>query len=71
MILLSPMPVDFFNSLTDVEYSNLLIEAVFSNSPLLGKKLPPVKYSYLLTFPDHETEILAALCFAQFFYQPF
>ena len=29
MILLSPMPVDFFNSLTDVEYSNLLIEAFF------------------------------------------
>ena len=53
------MPVCFFNSPPNGEYSNLLILPAFSNSPFPGKTSSPIKNSYLLTFPDDKAEILA------------
>ena len=68
------MSVCTFNSLTNREYSNLLIVAPFSNKSFSGKTSLPVKNSYLLTFSD-KAEILAVsllshfdFSFAQFCY---
>ena len=53
------MSVCAFNSLPKGKYSNLIIVAAFSNKSFSGKTYFSVKYSYLLTFPDNKTEILA------------
>ena len=53
------MSVCAFNSLLNDEHSNLLVVAAFSSKPFSGKRSLPVKYSYLLTFPDDKAEILA------------
>ena len=46
-----------FNWLPNGEYSNPLIVAAFSNSPFSGKT--PFKNSYLPTFSDNKTGIVA------------
>ena len=48
------MSVYFSNSLTNGEYSDLLITVAFS-----GETSSSVKNSYLQTIPDHKAEILA------------
>lgn len=48
------MSVYFSNSLTNGEYSDLLIAVAFS-----VETSSPVKNSYLQTIPDHKAEILA------------
>ena len=53
------MSVCFFNSLSNREYSNLLISAAFSTSPFSGRTSLPVKNSYLPTFSDDNAEVLA------------
>ena len=60
------MSVCFFNSLPNGEYSNLFIEAVFSNSPFSGKTSSLVKNSCLPTFPDDKAEIFA-VCLSQLY----
>ena len=69
------MSVCFFNSLPNCEYSNHLIVAAISNSPLLDKSSSSAKNPYLLTFPDDKVKMLAVcflncigLCFALFCY---
>ena len=47
------------NSLSNEEYFNLLIVALFSNSPLSGKNSSLAKNSYLLTFPDDRADTFA------------
>ena len=54
MILNFVMSVYFSNSLTNGEYSDLLIAVAFS-----VETSSPVKNSYLQTIPDHKAEILA------------
>ena len=53
------MPLCFFNSLSNSEYSNHLIVAAFSSKSFSGKTFLPVKNSFLLTFLDDKAEILA------------
>ena len=53
------MSVCTFNSLLKREYSNLLDVAAFFSKSFSGKTSFPVKFSYLLTFPDDKTEVLA------------
>ena len=53
------MSVCGFNSLNNREYSNLSNVAAFSNKSFSGKISLPVENSYLLTFPDDKSEILA------------
>ena len=50
-----------FNSLPKSQYSNLFIVAAFTNKSFSGNTSLPVKNSYLLTFPDDKTEMLAAV----------
>ena len=49
-----------FNFFPNGEYSNLFIVAAFSNKSLSGKTFLSVENSYLQTFPDDKTDILAA-----------
>ena len=70
------MPVWFFNSLPDGEYSNLLIVAAFLIVLFLCKSSSLLKNSYLPTFADNKVEILAfvylnciELCFTLLCYQ--
>ena len=72
------MLVCFLNFLLNGEYSNLLVVAVFYNSFFFSKSSSLVKNSYLPTFLDDKTEILAVtyfncieLSFAQFCYHLF
>ena len=53
------MFVCFLNSLSNGEYSNLLIVAAFTNKCFPSKTFLPVKNSSLPTFPDDKAEILA------------
>ena len=53
------MSVCIFNSLPNGQYSNLFNAAAFFSNSFSGKTSLPVKNSYLLTFPDNKTEILA------------
>ena len=53
------MPVYFFHSLPNNNYSNLFIAATFSGKPFCVKTSLPVKNSYLLTFTDDNAEMLA------------
>ena len=46
----------FFNSLSNGEYSNLLIATAFSDSSFSSAIPSPVKNSYLPTFPDDKAE---------------
>ena len=46
-------------SLPNGEYPKLLIVADFSSMSFSGKTSSPVKNSYLSSFPDYNTEILA------------
>ena len=46
------MSVCAFNSLPNRDYSYLFIEAAFSSKSFSGKASLPVKYSYLLSFPE-------------------
>ena len=54
-----PMSVCAFNSLPKGEYLNLLIVAAFSNKSFSGKTFLLVESSYLPTFTDDKTEVLA------------
>ena len=72
------MLVCFLNFLLNGEYSNLLVVAVFCNSFFFSKPSSLVKNSYLPTFLDDKTGILAVtylncieLSFAQFCYHLF
>ena len=56
------MPVCFFNSLHNGEFSNLLIDAAFSNTPFSGITSLPVKKFYLSVFSDDNVEILTVYC---------
>ena len=58
------MSVCLFNSLTNGVYSNILIIAAFCNILFSGKISPPIKNSYLLTFPDDKAKALA-LCLSK------
>ena len=60
------MPVYFFNSLPNDEYSNLLIVVAFYNSPFSGKTSSLLKNSYLLFSPDDKAKILAVCLFKLF-----
>ena len=53
------MSVYAFNSLPNVEYSNLFNVAAFSSESFSCKTSLPVKNSYVLTLPDNKAEILA------------
>ena len=53
------MSVSVFNSLPNVEYSNLSIVVAFPKKTFSGKRSLLVKISYLLTYPDDKAEILA------------
>ena len=53
------MPVCFFNSLPNGEYSNHLIVAEFSNSPFSVKHLQLLKTHIYKIFPDDKTDPLA------------
>ena len=66
LILNFVISVCFFNSLTNGEFSNLLIVAAFSNKSFSYKTSFPVKNSYLLTFVDEKAEILA-VCVSKLF----
>ena len=46
------MSVCFFNSLTNVENSSILITETFSNKSFSGKTSLPAENSYLSTFSD-------------------
>ena len=53
------MPICAFSSFPKGEYSNPSIVAAFSNKSFSSKTSLLVKYSYLPTFPDDKSEILA------------
>ena len=53
------MSVSVFNSLPNVEYSNLSIVVAFPKKTFSGKTSLSVKISYLLTYPDDKAEILS------------
>ena len=53
------MLVCFFNSLSNGEYSHLLIVAASSNKSFFGKTPSHAKNSYLPTFPGDTAEVLA------------
>ena len=57
----------FFNSLSNGKYSNIFIEAAFSNKFFSSKTFLAVKNSCLLTFPDSKAEILA-LCLSTLYW---
>ena len=52
------MSVCAFNSLSNGEYSYLLIAATFSSKFFLVKTSLPIKNSYLQPFPGDKVEIL-------------
>ena len=60
------MSVYFFKSLSNGEYSNLLIVAAFSNKSFSGQTSLPVKNSYLATLTDHKAEILAVCLYKSY-----
>ena len=50
--------MSFLNSIPNGEYSNLLIVAAFSNSPLSSKTSSLVKKLHLPVFPDDRGDIV-------------
>ena len=60
------MSLCYFNSLPNIEFSNLLIVGALSNSPFSSKTSSSVKYSYLPRFSDDKAEILA-VCLSKFY----
>ena len=58
------MSVCAFNSLPNRDYSYLFIEAAFSSKSFSGKASLPVKYSYLLSFPEDKSVCLSKLYWA-------
>ena len=61
------VPVCFFNTLCNDEYSNLLIVVAFSNSSFSGRTSPPIRNSYLQLFPDDKAKTLA-VCLSKLYW---